>query len=272
MSRARGPSGDATSAVVVVTGASRGIGYEVCRRFSEAGAAVGMIARDAEALDAARRSLSGRNHAVAADVSVRDEVDAAVVEITEVLGAPSVLVNNAGHGQWGAVVDTAVAEHRRALDVNYMGAVHAIGAVLPGMLRRRRGRIVNVASIAGRIGAPFEAAYSASKFALVGYSEALAIELAGTGVSVALVSPGPVATSFHDRRGHAYDRRFPRPLSPERVATAVVTAATRERSEQFLPRWLRAAQVMKTMAPAVYRVGTSRLYAGERQALAERYR
>ena len=134
---------------------------------------------------------------------------------------------------------------------------------------RGRGRIVNVASIAGRIGAPFEAAYSASKFALVGYSEALAIELAGTGVTVSLIHPGPVETEFFRTRGHRYELRRPRPVPAERVAEAVVKAVHRDRHELFVPAWLGLAYAAKVAAP-LYRRTTKRLFARQRGDLRQR--
>ncbi|MGH9136867.1 MAG: SDR family NAD(P)-dependent oxidoreductase, partial [Acidimicrobiales bacterium] len=166
--------------VVIVTGASRGIGLEVCRRFAALGVSVGMVARDAAALEVASSAVGGSACTAAADVADPSALAAALDDIEGALGPPTVLVNNAGHGHWASVVETDADAFRRAIDVNYLGAVNAISHVLPGMLARGRGSIVNVASVAGRIGAPFEAAYSASKFALVGYTEALAVELAGT--------------------------------------------------------------------------------------------
>jgi uncharacterized protein len=256
--------------VVIVTGASRGIGLAVCRRFAALGASVGMIARDATVLEEASKAVDGDVCTAAADVADPEALCSALDRLADALGEPTVLVNNAGAGHWGAVIDTDADDFRRAIGVNYLGAVHATGDVLPGMLRRGRGSIVNVASIAGRIGAPFEAAYSASKFALVGYTEALAIELAGTGVTVSLVQPGPVDTGFFSARGHPYAVRRPRPIPAERVADAVVKAARTGRPELFVPAWLGLAHVAKTAAPAIYRRATARMYAQQRRQLRRR--
>lgn len=255
---------------VVVTGGSRGIGLEAARRFAAAGHSVGLIARDRHAVESAAASIDGTAFAASADVADADALAAAIAAIEAELGPTGVLVNNAGIGAWGAVVETDPDVFRRTIDVNYLGAVHATAAVLPGMLERGRGRIVNVGSIAGRIGAPFEAAYSASKFALTGYTEALAVELDGTGVSVSLVSPGPVDTEFFDRRGHAYGDRRPRPVDPGQVAHLIVKAADGVAAERFAPRWLRFAHAAKVVVPVASRIGTRRMFADERRDLRAR--
>jgi short-subunit dehydrogenase len=256
-----------TDDVVVVTGASRGIGLEICRELAAAGARVAMIARDAAALDHVRAELGDRTVAAPADVTDPAQLTAALESLNDTLGAPTVLVNNAGQGAWGPVVATHVSEFRRLLEVNFLGAVHATGLVLPGMIREGQGHIVNIASIAGRIGAPFEAAYSASKFALVGYSEALAIELAGTGVTISLIDPGPVATEFFAHRGHPLNITRPKPVPPKRVARLVLSAIERQRHEIFVPRWLGGAHLVKTAVPGLYRAVTAKMYASERAAL-----
>jgi short-subunit dehydrogenase len=138
------------------------------------------------------------------------------------LGPVSVLVNNAGHGHWDPVVGSDEGAFRSAIEVNYLATVNATLHVLPGMLRRGRGHIVNIVSIAGRIGSPFEAAYSASKFATVGFSEALAAEISGAGVAVSMIHPGPVATGFADARRRPPPRGAPRPVPVESVVDAVL--------------------------------------------------
>ncbi len=229
-----------------------------------------MIARDSSALSDASAQVQGPVCYASADVADRSALIAALSQIESELGAATILINNAGHGHWASVVDTDPGEFRRSIEVNFLGAVNAIGHVLPGMLARGSGRIVNVASVAGRIGAPFEAAYSASKFALVGYTEALSVEVAGTGVTVSLVHPGPTDTGFFRRRGHPYELRRPRPIPAERVADAIVAAAERGRRERFVPAWFGAAYVAKTVVPAAYVSGTRRLFAEPRRALRRR--
>jgi len=122
------------------------------------------------------------------------------------------------------------------------------------MLERHRGHIVNIASVAGRFAAPGEAAYSATKFAAVGFSQSLALELHGTGVHVSLVDHGPVDTGFFEARGADYQRRWPRQVPASRVATAVLEAVERGRFEVFVPPWYRGAGVFQAALSGVLRI------------------
>lgn len=257
--------------VVVVTGASRGIGAEVCRRFAALGCRVGLIARDRSALAEVCGTLTTPTHAVVADVADRSSLVSALDELTDALGQVSVLVNNAGHGSWTAVVDTHIDSYRKAMEVNYLGTVAATALVLPGMLERGRGHIINISSIAGRIGAPFEAAYSASKFAVVGFSEALAVEIAGTGVDVSMIHPGPVDTDFAAARSRPVPRRAPKPVPAAAVADAVMASVRRPRRNRYVPAWLGLAVAAKTIVPGAYRFGAARLFATERGQLRRRF-
>jgi short-subunit dehydrogenase len=244
--------------VALVTGASRGIGRATARALHARGAAVGLVARNAAELDALATELGDRVVVATADVAERDQVDRAVDAVVAALGPLDVLVNNAGVGAYAAVLEEAPETHARLMRVNYLGTVHPTLAVLDAMARRQRGHIVNVASIAGRVGAPFEAAYSASKFAVVGWSEALAAEMAPFGVQVSLVNPGPVDTTFTDARGVPFQRSVPRPVSPERIADAVVRAVEDDRFEQTIPRWLQVGPVVRALVPNLYRKGLVR--------------
>jgi len=256
--------------VVVITGASRGIGAELARRFSAQGARVGLIARDEGALAAVRDTLTGASHAVCADVSDSAALGSAIDEIADALGPVSVLVNNGGHGHWEAVVDTDESAFRRVMEVNYLGAVNAARHVLPGMLERGRGHIINIGSIAGRIGAPFEAAYSATKFAVVGFSEALAVEVAGTGVDVSMIHPGPVDTDFANGRNRPVPRGTPRPVPVAAVADAVMATLRRPRRNRYVPAWLGLAVAARAIVPAAHRFGTARMFTAERHRLRQR--
>jgi short-subunit dehydrogenase len=257
--------------VAIVTGASRGIGRATALALSRRGARVGLVARTADDLRRVAAEIPGPTSIAVADVSDADAVDAAMATIREDLGDIDILVNNAGVGAYGAVLEEDADVHERLMRINYLGMVNPTRAVLPSMARRRRGHIVNVASVAGRLGAPFEAAYSASKFAVVGWSESLAAEMSAFDVSVTLVNPGPVDTGFTDARGVPFQRKYPRPLSPEKVAGAVLTSIEKNRFEQTLPRWLRSGIVVRALAAGAYRKGLLRDSAAASADLARRF-
>jgi 3-oxoacyl-[acyl-carrier protein] reductase len=249
--------------VAVVTGASRGIGREVAVRAARKGARVGLVARSRGDLEAVLAEIGGRGAVATADVADREATEQALAQLAAELGPVDILVNNAGIGAWGRVVDTPVEEFERLIRVNYFSAVYATKAVLPSMLERRRGHIVNLASIAGRIGAPLEAAYSGSKFAMVGFTEALAFEVGPHGIGVSMVNPGPVKTEFFDTRGHAYKGGYPRPVSAGRVAHSVIEVIEHDGLERIIPRSLRPAVVVRHMLPPLYRRGTARVLASQ---------
>lgn len=245
-------------AVCVVTGASRGIGREVAAALHRRGALVGLLARNRADLDELACQLGSRVAAATADVADEESVCAAIDTLAATLGPIDVLVNNAGLGAYKPFLDEDPEVFEHLMRVNYFGTVAATRAVARGMVERGHGHIVNVASVAGRLGAPFESAYSGSKFAVVGFSEALAAELGPLGVRVALVNPGPVRTHFTEVRGVDFQRRFPRPMRPTRVARAVVRAVEKRRFEQTLPRWLSVGTVTRGLSPGLYHRGLIR--------------
>ena len=255
-------------ATTVITGASRGIGRAVALAAAQRGARVGLLARSEEDLRAVLDELGGADAGAwaVADVADPDQLAAGIAALEAELGPTEVLVANAGIGAYGAFVDLGAAEAERVVRVNVLGTVHALRAVVPGMVARRRGHIVTIGSIAGRLGSPFEAIYAASKFAGVGLTEALAVELAPYGIGVSLVNPGPVDTDFGEARGHPYDRDRPRPVDAGAVARAVVRAVERGRAEQYVPAGFRPAVVIRHLLPPVFRWGTRRSF---RRELAE---
>ena len=249
--------------VVLISGASRGVGAELARQAVAKGALVALIARTTSDLEALRSELGDACVIATADVSSYDEVVTAVGKLTAELGRVDVLVNNAGIGLYGAFLDAEVADVERLMRVNYLGVVHLLKAVLPGMVERRRGHVVTIGSIAGRIGTPFEAAYSATKFAVAGLTEALSVELAPFGIDATLISPGPIDTPFFEARGHAYERAHPKPVPAARVAARVLSAVEGRRSEAFISPLLRQAVIAKTLVPPLFRWGTARTFAEE---------
>ena len=256
--------------VVLISGASRGVGAELARQAVAKGSLVGLLARTTADLEALQAELGNACAVATADVSSYDDVVTAVGKLTAELGRIDVLVNNAGIGLYGAFLDADVADVERIMRVNYLGVVHLLKAVLPGMVERRTGHLVTIGSISGRIGSPFEAAYSASKFAVTGLTEALSVELAPFGIDVSLINPGPIDTPFFATRGHAYERAHPKPVSAARVAARVLSAVEGRRSEAFISPLLRQAVIAKTLVPPLFRWGTARTFADELKSEARR--
>jgi short-subunit dehydrogenase len=250
-------------ATAFITGASRGIGAAVARAASAEGATVGLLARDEADLEAVLGSCQGKGAIVAADVADPDALAVALGRLEAEIGPPDILVANAGIGQYGAFADISADEIERIVRVNVLGIAHAIRLVVPGMIERRRGHIVTLGSIAGRLGSPFEAIYSATKFANVGLTEALVVELEPYGIGVSMVQPGPVATHFGEARGHPYDRKRPKPVPAEQVADAVIAAVKADRHEQYVPRSFRGAVIARHTLPPLFRFGSKRSFTQE---------
>ena len=185
--------------VVVVTGGGGGIGSAIARRFAGEGAQVAVLDRD---LAAAQRvagtieSSGGEAVAVGCDITRRDTVDAAVAAVCSRWQAIDVLVNNAGWDVFKPFLKTEPAQWEQLIAINLVGALHMHHAVLPGMVARRHGRIVNIASDAARVGSSGEAVYAACKGGLVSFSKTLAREHARHDITVNVVCPGPTDTAL----------------------------------------------------------------------------
>jgi short-subunit dehydrogenase len=249
--------------VVLVTGASRGIGAAVANAVVAKGARVGLIARTGGDLEAVLSRLGHRGAAATADVADPAALAGAITTLEAELGPIDVLIANAGIGAYGPFADIEAEEMERLVKVNVLGTMYAIRNVLPGMIARRSGHIVTIGSIAGRIGSPFEAVYSATKFAGVGLTEALAVEVEPYGIGVSVVNPGPVASNFGEARGHPYDRDRPKPVPPEDVAAAVVDVVERDKHEVYVPRWFGPAVVVRHLVPRMLRWGSRRSFRDE---------
>lgn len=235
------------SAVVLVTGATGGIGTATALALAERGACLVLTGRDRRALDLLAARTSAR--VVVADL----ESAQGVSSLSREAGTVDVLVNNAGLGwcgQFAAMPSSALDE---LMAVDLLAPLRLTREVLPGMVDRQRGHIVFVSSVAGHVGVGREAVYSAAKGALNVFADALRFEVAAHGVSVTVVSPGPVRTAFFERRGVAYGRRWPAPVSAARVAAAIVASIERDRADAFVPAWLRTAAAVHGVMPSLYR-------------------
>lgn len=250
-------------ATVLITGASRGIGRAVAEAAGAKGANIGLIARTHSDLENVLEHSNGGGAIATADVADPEALVAAIADIEAQLGPTDILVANAGIGAYGAFTDTTPEEIERIVRVNVLGTMHTVRAVVPGMIQRRRGHIVTIGSIAGRIGSPFEAIYSATKFAGVGLTEALVVELEPYGIGVSMIQPGPVATNFGEARGHPYDRQRPRPVPASQVADAVISAVEGDKHEQYVPGSFRGAVIARHSFPPLFRWGSRRSFTRE---------
>lgn len=182
--------------VVIITGGSRGLGLLMARQVRKEGARVVLLARNREELQRAKEQLGGGAGvlAITCDVAIRASVQHAIEIVMQHFGRIDMLINNAGIIQVGPLEHMTYGDYHHAMNVHFWGALHCTEAVLPHMRRRRAGRIVNIASIGGLIAVPHLAPYSASKFALVGYSDAVRSEVAKDGIRVTTVCPGLMRT------------------------------------------------------------------------------
>ena len=217
--------GDFRPRVAIITGAGRGIGRATALAFAAEGIAVAIASRrpaDLMAVEGQIEERGGRALAIPTDVSVAGQVDALVEKAEKELGTVDVLVNNAGVLERRPVVETSEESWDRVLDINLKGAFLCTRAVLPQMIRQRRGRILNVSSISGRVGTPQLASYCASKWGLLGFTKATAEEVRQHDVEVMAVCPGSVATEMLSKGlpGAKPD------LTPESVASLLLYLST----------------------------------------------
>lgn len=181
----------------LVTGSSRGIGAAVARQLAEAGATVVLSARSAPQVEELAESLRHAGHsarAIGCDVADAEQIGELRRHCLGWLGAIDILVNNAGIASSAPLARTTLEEWNRLFAVNATGVFLCTQAFLPGMLESGWGRVVNIASVAGKIGAPYISAYSASKHAVIGFTRCVALEVARRGVTVNAVCPGYVDT------------------------------------------------------------------------------
>jgi short-subunit dehydrogenase len=240
---------DLAGRVAIVTGASAGIGAATARMLAGAGMRVALCARRRERLERLAAEIgSGGGEAAACQVDVTDApaLHAVIGAVAARWGRVDVLVNNAGRGLAASLEDTTPEDLRSLLELNLVAVLTGTQAVLPLMRRQGRGHIVNVSSVVGRRAIPGRSAYAATKFALGGLTEALRMELRGSGIAVSLVYPVYTRTEFHD----VEPRRMPFPRmgpvqSAEQVARAILRCVKRPRPEVY-PYW--PAKLLATLS------------------------
>ena len=254
---------------VLITGGSRGLGLVMARQLAAAGARLTLVARDADELGRAAAALRHEYPdvdvlTVAADVGIRADVERAVAQAAGRFGAIDVLINNAGIIQVGPFDHQRVEDYDAAMRTHFWGPLHAVLAALPHMRREGHGRIVNISSIGGRISVPHMLPYSASKFALAGFSEGLRTELARDNIVVTTVFPGlmrtgsPVNALFKGQRPQEYawfaisDSLPLASIDAERAAHQVIQACRHGDAELVITVQAKLAILAHQLAPALF--------------------
>ncbi len=255
---------DLAGKIVLITGGSRGLGLALAREFARRGARLAVCARDEAELEEARKRLTAEGVDVfcaPCDVTEKEDVEHFVGRVREEFGQIDVLVNNAGVIEVGPVEAMTLSDFEEAMQTHFYGPLYMTLAVLPEMRRRRDGRIVNISSIGGLLAVPHMLPYSASKFALTGFSEGLRAEVAEENVIVTTVCPGlmrtgsPVHAYF---KGHALKEfRWFRTsaalpgasMKPEKAARRIVRACRRGRAMLILSPQAKLAARLSRLFP-----------------------
>jgi short-subunit dehydrogenase len=248
---------DFKNAVALVTGASSGIGRQIAIDFAARGATVVASSRSLERLQGTAAELKrygGASAVVECDVSDAAAVKRMVEAALKQFGRVDILVNNAGFGAYQPLVESARETIDAMTATNYLGTVYCTREVLPSMMARRSGAIVNISSVSGIIGTSEMALYCATKFAQMGLSESLYNELKPYGIHVAVICPGPVRTNF--RRG--FDDLAPHPpefvvLDPADVSLAVMRAIEKKKFQIIQPKSLAFVCFLKGVFPGLVR-------------------
>jgi short-subunit dehydrogenase len=248
-------------ASVLVTGAGRGIGRATARAFAARGARVCLGDLDGESARAAAAEIGSAASGFELDVAARESFAEFVGAAEQEHGPVDVLVNNAGVMPLGAFLDESEATSRTTLEVNLWGVMLGMRLVLPGMVDRGHGHVVNVASMMGKLHVPGAAVYGATKYAVVGLSAAVREELAGTGVSISTVLPSAVRTELV--AGVPLGRGMPT-VEPEDVADAIVRSCQTRAAELAVPGWLSLYEPAVALTPGPLMKGIRRLLAHDR--------
>ncbi len=242
--------------IVVITGASGGLGEQMAIECARSGANVVLLARRLDQLEALasrlRDEFSINANAYRLDVSRFEEIDPLFTKILEDIGEVDIWINNAGFGRFEEVDGIELNEVKRMFDVNVLGLIACTQPVYTYMKSRKRGHIVNIASQAGKFATPKSSVYSATKHAVLGFTNSLRMEAARHGVFVMAVNPGPIATDFFsiaDEKGTYVKNVAAFMLSPDVAAKKIVSKLLTPTREVNLPKWMNAGTFLYKLFP-----------------------
>lgn len=226
--------------IIVITGASSGLGAELAQQVAKFGAIPILLARSISKLSEVAKSIENEHDMYEMDVTSDEQVMQTVEQIIAKYGQIHIWVNNAGYGLFQTCMDMSLESFKQMMDVNYFGTVRCTKAVLPYMLNEDSGHIINIGSMAGKIGSAKGTGYSATKHAVLGFTNSLRQELFGTGVKVSTVNPGPIKTPFFDiadPSGEYVNNIEWFMLEPEQVAKTITQMMRKHRAEKDIP-WI----------------------------------
>ncbi|MCA1063284.1 SDR family oxidoreductase [Rossellomorea aquimaris] len=250
---------------IVITGASGGIGEQMAIKVAENGGNLALIARRVHLLESLRQKLMTefdcKVKVYPLNVTDYDQIPRTFDSILKDFGEIHALINNAGYGIFQEAHETSFQDVKGMIDVNVLGLMACTGEVLPHMRQQGSGHIINIASQAGKFASPKSSAYSASKHAVLGYTNSLRMEAKRYGVNVTAVNPGPIATDFFsiaDESGTYVQNVEKFMLDPKEVAQKVVDALFTSRREINLPGWMNLGSILYQIFPSfVEKVGNN---------------
>ncbi|WP_449536855.1 SDR family NAD(P)-dependent oxidoreductase [Ferdinandcohnia sp. Marseille-Q9671] len=241
---------------VVITGASSGIGEKIAYLVAEQGARPILLARSHDQLEKIAQTIQEKYNTECLfyklDVRDTENVKEVFADILHKVKTVDVLVNNAGFGVFANVVDAKIDQMKAMFEVNVFGLISCTKMVLPKMLEQNTGHIINIASQAGKIATPKSSVYSATKHAVLGFTNSLRMELSDTNIHVTSVNPGPIRTRFFDiaDESGSYAKNVNRfMLDPDVVASKIVHAMLTPKREINLPGWMNAGSMFYTLFP-----------------------
>ncbi|WP_270179179.1 SDR family NAD(P)-dependent oxidoreductase [Alkalihalobacillus sp. CinArs1] len=244
--------------VILITGASSGIGRQLALDLAKEGARLILVARTEETLLRLKEQIESEGGYPPAvwpmDVGDGERVDQLLPQLLKEMPPIDILINNAGFGKFDNFVDADMKEIETMFDVNVIGLMRFCANVLPGMVEAKKGLVINVASQAGKIATPKSAAYSATKHAVLGFSNSLRLEMKPYGINVMTVNPGPIKTNFFevaDSSGNYTKNVEKMMLTPEKVSGEILSAIEKGKREVNLPGWMNAGAKIYHAAPGL---------------------